>query len=122
MKTVLRLIGILLLLTGAVNLSAIFLVDLESLRSPTMVIVRYTLMLAAGLGFLFLNKWGVVIFFTSFFINWVTYFTVYGGEGSLVPLWLTIPIPMIVALVSISGGPHLSGLLKEAQIMPNKSA
>jgi len=103
MKIALRLIGIFLLLISTANIIALYFVDLELLRSPITAIVRYVLMLAAGLGFLFLYKWGVVIFFTSFFINWMTYFTVYSGEGSLVPIWLTIPIPMIVALVSYFG-------------------
>ncbi len=83
------------------NLGALLsLAGSGELRSPMMVGIRYSLMCAAGIGFLLLRKWGVLIFFGSVLINWIAYFVVYDGAGSLVPLWMTLPVPLAIAVLS----------------------
>ncbi len=90
-----------MIIFGVMNLGAFsYLAGSDELRSPMMVGVRYSLMCAAGIGFLLLRKWGVVVFFGSVFINWIAYFVVYDGVGSLVPLWMTLPIPLAIAILS----------------------
>lgn len=87
----------LLLLMGVANLSTLLVLETDLLRNTPMFIVRHCLMVLSGLGFLFLLRWGAVVFFTSVLINWVAYFTIYEGTGSFAPLWWTIPIPLLVA-------------------------
>lgn len=83
------------------NLGALlYLIGSDELRSPMMAGVRYSLMCAAGIGFLLLRKWGVLVFFGSVIINWIAYYVVYDGVGSLVPLWMTLPVPIVIAVLS----------------------
>ena len=100
MKATIRIIGIILILIGVLNLGGLFFIELSSLTSPAAVIIRYSLMTIAGIGFVLLLRWGVLVYFLSVSINWIVYFTVYGGEGSVGPLWLSIPIPLIIAVIS----------------------
>ena len=107
MKASIRIIGVLLILIGLLNLGGLFFIELSTLTSPAAVIFRYSLMTIAGIGFVFLLRWGVVIYFLSVVINWIVYFTVYGGEGTAGPLWLSIPIPLIIAVISYFAWKHL---------------
>lgn len=103
MKLTLRIAGVLLLIMGTANLAALYFIDTDLLQSPVTVGIRYFLMVAAGLGFVLLRRWGPVIYFSSVLINWITYFTIYGGEGSVTPLWLSLPIPLVILLISYFG-------------------
>ena len=101
MKIALRFVGVLLIIFGVINLGAfLYLIGSDELRSSMMVGVRYSLMCAAGVGFLLLRKWGALVFFGSVLINWIAYFVVYDGVGYLVPLWMTLPIPIAIAVLS----------------------
>ena len=100
MKASIRIIGILLILIGLLNLGGLFFIELSSLISPNAVIFRYSLMTIAGIGFVLLLRWGVYVYFLSVAINWVVYFNAYDGKGSVGPLWLSIPIPLIIAVIS----------------------
>ena len=99
MKASIRTIGIFLILIGLLNLGGLFFIELSSLTSTAAVILRYSLMTIAGIGFVLLLRWGVLVYFLSVAINWAVYFTVYDGEGSVGPLWLSIPIPLIIAVI-----------------------
>ena len=100
MKISIRIIGIFLIFIGLLNLGGLFFIDLSSLVSPNAVIFRYSMMTIAGIGFVLLLRWGVLVYFLSVAINWIVYFNVYGGKGSVGPLWLSIPIPLIIAVIS----------------------
>ena len=43
---------------------------------------------------------GFLVYAGSFAINWIAYFTIYDKQESLGPLWLTIPIPLILCLLT----------------------
>lgn len=100
MKTSIRIIGFFLILIGLLNLGGLFLIELSLLTSPAAVLFRYSLMTIAGIGFVLLLRWGVLVYFLSVAINWIAYFSIYGGKGSVGPLWLSIPIPLIIAVIS----------------------
>jgi hypothetical protein len=96
----LRVVGGVLFAVGLLNLGALlYLADSEALRSPVMVGIRHTLMCAAGVGFLMLRKWGAVVFAVSVLINWIAYFTIYDGRGTLESLWLAILLPLTIGLL-----------------------
>ena len=76
MRILMRVVGVIHVLLGMANLAALVLIDIDDLISPTAVIVRYSLMAIAGVGFLLLREWGVFIFLGSLVINWVNYYTV----------------------------------------------
>lgn len=99
MRIFMRVVGVILVLLGMANLAALFLIDIDDLISPTAVIVRYSLMAIAGVGFLLLKKWGIFIYLGSLAINWINYYTVYGGQGSSGPLWLSVPIPVGIVVL-----------------------
>ena len=100
MKIVIRIIGCLLLLLALANLVGLILIEKGTLISPITIVARYSLMAVAGIGFIILRKWGIIIYIISVAINWVTYFTVYGGQGSAGSLWLSIPIPLVICILS----------------------
>lgn len=100
MKIVIRIIGCFLLLLALANLVGLILIDKGTLISPITVIARCSLMAVAGIGFILLRKWGIIIYLVSIAINWGIYFTVYEGQGSAGPLWLSIPIPLVICILS----------------------
>lgn len=100
MLIVIRIIGVVLLLLAALNLAGLAFIESSVLISPIAVAARYSLMAIAGLGFIFLQKWGVFVYVCSFAINWINYFTIYDGQGSAGPLWLSLPIPLGIGLAS----------------------
>ena len=100
MLIVIRTVGVFLLLLAIVNLAALMFIDMDTLISPTAVIVRYSLMAIAGIGFILIRKWGVFVYLGSLAINWVNYFTVYESQGSASSLWYSIPIPLGISILS----------------------
>ena len=44
--------------------------------------------------------WGVFVYLGSLGINWIIYFAVYDGQGSAGPLWLTLPVPLGICILS----------------------
>jgi len=99
MLVAIKIVGISLIILGGMNLIGLLFIDLAVLTSPAAVSLRYSLMLIAGLGFLLAYRWAVIVYFGSFAINWVAFFTIYDGQ-SAGPLWLSFPIPMVVAILS----------------------
>lgn len=95
MSVSIRIIGGIFVLLGSINLVALWFTDLAYLISPPLVILRYTLMVISGIGFLLLRRWGLFVYATSFAINWIALFAVYEGKASG-PLWLSLPIPVAV--------------------------
>lgn len=95
-----RIVGIFLLVVGLINLAAFAVIDTDALISPIAVAVRYSLMVLAGVGFVLIRKWGVVVYLGSLAINWISYFTLYQGQGAAGPLWLSIPIPLAICILS----------------------
>lgn len=95
-----RAIGVFLAFFGLLNLVGLFFIDMTDLISPVAVLVRYSLMAIAGVGFLLLRKWGVFVYLGSFTVNWINFFTVYESHESVGPLWLSIPIPLAIVIVS----------------------
>lgn len=100
MLIVIPIIGVFLLLVAVLNLAGLAFIEASLLISPIAVAVRYSLMAVAGLGFILFRKWGVFVYLSSFAINWINYFTVYDGQVSAGPLWLSFPIPLGVCVVS----------------------
>ena len=98
-RIIVRLVGLFLLLVAIANLAGLVIIDRDMLISPTAVVVRYTLLAIAGTGFILTRKWGFFVYLGSFALNWMTYFTVYGGQGSVGPLWLSFPIPIAIGVV-----------------------
>ena len=88
-----------LIILGGANLIGLLFMDLSTLISPAAVVFRYSLMFIAGLRFLYTYKWSVFIYFGSLAINWLAFFTIYDGQ-SVGPLWLSLPIPIVVAVLS----------------------
>ena len=101
MRILMRVVGVILVLLGMANLAALVLIDIDDLISPTAVIVRYSLMAIAGVGLILLKKWGIFIYLGSLAINWINYCTVYDVQRSSGPLWLSIPIPVGIVVLSI---------------------
>ena len=95
-----RTIGVFLVLLALANLVGLVFINMTDLISPMAVLVRYSLMAIAGIGFLLLRKWGVFVYLGSFTINWISFFTVYKGHESAGPLWLSIPIPLAILILS----------------------
>ena len=87
------------ILFGLLNLGSLFIVDFELLKSPVSVMIRYTLMVIAGIGFFILRKWGFYVFIFSVSLNFILYFTVYNGEGSWTPLWYSIIPPVLISVL-----------------------
>jgi len=101
MIILMRVVGVILVLLGMANLAVLVLIDIDDLISPIAVIVRYSLMAIAGVGFILLKKWCIFIYLGSLAINWINYYTVYDVQGSSGPLWLSIPIPVGIVVLSI---------------------
>ena len=99
MLVAIRFVGVLLIILGGMNLTGLFFMDHSALISPATVSLRYSLMLIAGLGFLFAYKWSVIVYFGSLAINWFALFAIYNGQSAS-PLWLSLPIPIAVAILS----------------------
>ncbi|MDH3642104.1 MAG: hypothetical protein OES38_08405 [Gammaproteobacteria bacterium] len=95
----LRIVGIFLLILAMFNLVALAFIDTGMLISPVAVTVRYSLMALAGIGFVLIRKWGAIVYLVSLTINWVSYYTLYEGQGSLGPLWLAIPLPLGICIL-----------------------
>jgi hypothetical protein len=93
-------VGIFLVLLAIANLLGLVFIDIEALISPLAVVARYSFMLIAGIGMALLRKWGVFVYLGSLGINWIIYFAVYDGQGSAGPLWLTLPVPLGICILS----------------------
>ena len=100
MLYIFRTIGIFLVFLALANLVSLVFIDMVDLVNPIAVLVRYSLMAIAGMGFLLLRKWGVYVYLGSFTINWINFLTVYKGHESVGPLWLSIPIPLAILILS----------------------
>ena len=99
MLTAIRIVGGLLVLLGAANLVGLFVIDPAVLKSPAAVFARHLLMIAAGTGFLLARRWAVYVYVASLLINWITFLTVYDAR-SFGPIWLTLPIPAAILILS----------------------
>lgn len=96
----LRIIGGLFILFALLNLTALLLPDARAqLISPPIVLLRYSLMFVAGIGFLMLRRWGLYVFLTSVTINWITFYTVYEGSSRGYPIWLGLAGPVVICIV-----------------------
>ena len=100
MLIVIRTVGILLLLLAIAKLAALVFIDMDTLIRSTAVVVKYFLMAIAGIGFILTRKWGGFVYLGSLVINWINDFIVYGGQGSVGPLWLSVPIPIAPGVLS----------------------
>jgi hypothetical protein len=112
MIVAIRIVGVLLILLGFINLASLFAIDLSSLQSPIAVAVRYSLMCIAGIGFVLLYKWAFVVYLTSLALNWIAFFTVYDLQ-SVGPLWTTIPIPLVIAVLTYFAWDKLKPIRKK---------
>jgi hypothetical protein len=99
MLIAIRIVGVFLIISSGMTLTGLFFTDQSFLVSPANVALRYSLMLIAGLGFLFAYKWSVIVYFVSLAINWFTLFAIYDGQA-VGPLWLSLPIPLAIAILS----------------------
>jgi len=88
------------MLLALANLVSLAFISMSDLISPIAVLARYSLMAIAGVGFLLLRKWGVFVYLGSFTVNWINFFTVYKGHESVGPIWLSIPIPLAILILS----------------------
>ena len=105
-----RIVGACLVLLGSANLAGLWFAELSMLQSPTAVLLRYTLMVIAGAGFVLARRWAIHVYLTSLLINWVLFYTLYDGR-SLGPIWLSFPIPIaIIALTYFAWGKMKPGL------------
>ena len=96
----LRIIGGLFIIFALLNLTALLLPDARAhLISPSAVLLRYSLMFVAGIGFLMLRRWGLYVFLASVAINWITFYTVYEGASSGHPIWLGLVGPVLICFV-----------------------
>ena len=91
--------GVMLTLLGVMSLAGVFVADAGMLISPAAVAVRYVLMCIAGIGFALLYKWAIGVYLLSLTINWITFFTIY-DQQAIGPLWATIPIPVLICLLT----------------------
>jgi hypothetical protein len=73
---------------------------------PTFV-SRYLGMLTAGLGFVLLRRWGLYVYIAFAILQWVVFFTVYGGHSAQGPLWLGLVGPMTVVALAALNWKHL---------------
>jgi hypothetical protein len=112
-----RIVGGLLTLLGFINLASLFVIDLATLISPIAVAVRYSLMCVAGIGFVLLYRWAIVVYLASIVINWIVFFTVYDGR-SAGPLWASIPIPLVIAILTYFAWDTLKPIRKK-DVMDN---
>ena len=96
----LKIVGGLFIALALLNLISLTLPGVqENLVSPLAVLVRYSLMLLAGIGFMMLRIWGLYIFLFSVTINWVAFYTIYDGASRNYPLWLGIIGPIVVCAI-----------------------
>jgi hypothetical protein len=107
-----RIVGVLLTLLGFINLASLIVIDLSTLISPIAVAVRYSLMCVAGIGFVLLYRWAFVVYLASLVINWVVFFAVYDGN-SVGPLWASIPIPLVIAVLTYFAWDKLKPIRKK---------
>ena len=91
-----RIVGIFLILLGTANLAGLLIIDSSTLISLPTVVIRYSLMVISGIGFLLTYRWGFLVYAISVAFNWIALFVVYEGE-SAGPLWASIPIPIVIA-------------------------
>jgi hypothetical protein len=115
MLIAIRIVGFFLIILGGMNLIGLLFTDLSVLISPATVGLRYSLMLIAGLGFLFAYKWSLIVYFGSLAINWFTLFAIYKGQ-SAGPLWLSLPIPIVVALLSYIAWDEMKPITNRGQM------
>jgi len=99
MLTAVRIVGVFLLVLAVLSLVGIVVAGTDAFISPIAVTVRYILMTLAGIGFILIRKWGVLVYLGSLVINWINYFTLYEGQGSAGPIWLAIPIPLAICVL-----------------------
>jgi hypothetical protein len=99
-RAVPQTLGLLLLLYAAINLVGVAFTNMEGLISPAAVVVRYSLLAIAGIGYMQLRKWGPLVYLCSLLMNWASFFALYEGHESLGPLWLAIPVPITVLVLS----------------------
>ena len=92
-----RIVGVILVLLAAANLVGMFVMDLSMLTSPVAVLLRYSIMFVAGIGFCLCYRWAVIVYLGSLAINWAAFFIVYDGQ-SLGPIWLSLPIPIAISV------------------------
>ena len=96
----LRIIGGLFIIFALLNLTALLLPDARAqLISPATVLLRYSLMLVTGIGFILLRRWSLYVFLTSVTINWITFYTVYEGASRGYPIWLGLTGPVVICIV-----------------------
>jgi hypothetical protein len=83
-KFIARLAGTLYLLVGVMNLIGLLVPETrEQVISLSAVLFRYTGMVGVGVGLLLLKKWSVYVLALVLAINFVLFYTVYGGQIAL---------------------------------------
>ena len=112
MKIFLRLVGLFLIVTGALNFWSLTVIGTEPLSSPTLFVLRNTLLVLAGVCYLLLLRWGAVIYFASLTFNWIAFMSIFNAEGAISSLWLTLPIPIIISVLSALGWSRMNWTLR----------
>ena len=106
-----KTIGLILILLGVANLAGMFAIELSMLTSPVAVVIRYSLMIIAGVGFFLTYKWAIFVYLGSLAVNWGTFFLIYDRQ-SLSPIWLTLPIPIAISVLTYFAWGKLKPKLK----------
>ena len=88
-KIIMRLVGSLYILMGAVNLIALIAFPelREQIISLGAVLFRYSGYVLAGVGMVLLRKWSAYVWGAVLVVNWVVFFTVYSGQPSAAYPW-----------------------------------
>ena len=101
-RIALRAVGWLLVVWSVVNLAtlAIFPGVRETLISVPSVITRFSFALVAGLGFVLLRKWGLVVYGVGALIKLYQIFSIYGGLRTI-PVWVSVVVSALVIAVAV---------------------
>jgi hypothetical protein len=92
-----RIVGAFFLLLGVISIVGLAYIGFSMVISPTVVVVRYSLMLVYGVGFLLLRRWAIFVYLGALAFNWIAFFTVY--ERALpvpfdAPIWVSLLFPI----------------------------
>jgi hypothetical protein len=108
-KVIMWLVGSLYILLGAVNLVA--LIALPEIREQVIslgaVVFRYSGYILVGIGMVLLRKWSAYVWCASLVVNWVISLTVYSGQSSAYPWYLSLVGPVLLVALYYYAWPAL---------------